>query len=76
MFFHSCGNSQDIRIENNILGREAYIPGKDPVSTLTNRDPFFKSISLSLFIKCHHNNGCTIIFDFPCGLTEGFFPFL
>ena len=56
---YTRSHSQDIGVENNVLGRHTYHIDQQMISTLTDSDATFIRVGLSLFIKCHHHHGST-----------------
>lgn len=63
MLRHTCGNSQNIDIEDNVLWVKLYLINQNFVSSLANSDFVIACGSLSLLVESHDNNGCTILLD-------------
>ena len=60
MLLHSGCYGENIKVEDDILGRKIKLLREDPVGTLCNFNPSFKIICLPNFIKSHHHNCGTI----------------
>ena len=56
MFFNAGGNGKNIRIENNVFRREAHFLPEQIVGALADFCFARESVSLTLFIKRHHDS--------------------
>ena len=57
---HAGRNGEDIRVENNVLGRKADLVDQDVVGALADRGLAFERVGLALFVKRHHHHRGTI----------------
>ena len=76
MLFDTCCNSQDIRIEDNIFGRNADLIHQYFIGTPAYFDASFESAGLTLFVECHHHHSSSVIPNFSCMFPESIFTFL
>ena len=51
---------ENVRVENNVFGREANLLGEDLVSAGTDFDFTRFGIGLTFFIERHHDHGCPV----------------
>src|SRR5579885_915028 len=56
MLLDSRGDREDVGIENDILGRDAHLFGKDTVGTGADIDLALHGIGLTLLVKGHHDH--------------------
>ena len=75
MFLDARGDSENIRIENDILWRESNLVDKDAVGTLANFGFALQRVSLPLLVKGHHDCRRTISHDQLRLSLEFFRPF-
>ena len=76
VLFDTRRNGENIRIENNIFGREADHFSQHAIGALTNFNLALIGVSLTFFIKGHHNHRCAIAaaeFGLPLKLFFAFF---
>jgi len=59
VLWHTCCNSKDVQVEYYVLGREADCC-KQIVCSLANLNFLVSSCRLSVLIKCHNNDCCSI----------------
>ena len=60
MLFNACGYRKNIRVKNNILWRETNFINQYAVRARANFKFSIRGVSLTLLIKSHDNNGCSI----------------
>ena len=70
------GDSEDIGIEDDVLGWKACFVGQDVIASRTDLHFTVPGISLSLFIEGHDNDGGTVTPDLAGMFDEGLFAFL
>src|SRR5690349_15199168 len=69
-------NSENIWIENNVLGRKTDLVYQQPIAAVTNFDSALVRIRLSALIKRHHHHGGSVAADQSCVLEEFLLTFL
>ena len=57
MFLDAGRDRENIRIEDDVLGRKPGVLGQDVVGARTNLDLAFARIGLALFVEGHHDDG-------------------
>ena len=60
MFFNAGGDGENIGVKNNIFCWKAHFINQNPIGTLTNLKLAFSGISLTYFVKRHHDDGSAI----------------
>src|SRR5690606_37756631 len=75
MLVDACGNRENVRVENNILGREAN-SGEQVVGALTDFSLTLESVSLTGLVKCHNHRSSAIVHTGAGFLQEVSFAFL
>jgi len=73
--FDTSRDREDVRIEDDILRREADAC-QDLVGAGADPGPAFESVSLPLIIESHHDCGSPVPADRTCAARELVFPFL
>ena len=76
MLFDASGNSENVWVEDDVLGWKANLINKDVVGSFTDTTFVFVGGGLTLFVEGHDDNGCTIVKDVSRVGSEGFFSFL
>jgi hypothetical protein len=56
VLLHAGGNGEDIRVEDDVLGREAHFVDEDVVGALADRDLALDRVGLPLLVKGHHHH--------------------
>src|SRR3984893_10174904 len=56
MLLHAGGNGKDVRVEDDVFGRETDLVNQDPVGALTDTDLVLVSRGLALFVEGHHHD--------------------
>ena len=75
MFFHTGGDSQYIRIENDSVRIKIHFLPEETVSTSAHLNLPFKRVGLSFFIKSHYDRSRTQLFNTGGMLQEELFTF-
>ncbi len=57
MFLDAGRDRENIRIEDDVLGRKPGVLGQDVIGARTNLDLAFARIGLALLIEGHHDDG-------------------
>ncbi len=70
------GNGKNIRVKNNVLGREAHFVDQNAIGTFADFFLARRGIGLTIFIKRHYDHRCTILATKSGALNELFFAFL
>ena len=76
MFFHSGGNGQHVRVEDDVGGIETNFIYQQVIGSATDLYLTLISICLSLFVKSHHNYSSTKTFDLLCPIEKTILAFL
>ena len=76
VFFDASGDGEDIRVENDVLRREADLLGQQPIGPLADGHASLDRVRLPLLIEGHDDDGRTITEDFARLLQEGLLAFL
>ena len=63
MLLDAGGDGEDVRIENDVLGREADLIDEDAIRSLADADLVFVSRGLALLVEGHHHRGGAVLFD-------------
>ena len=61
VLLHAGCDSQNIRIEDDVLGRKPNFVHQNSVSPLADTCPVLKRRGLALFVECHHHRGGAIL---------------
>ena len=73
MLLHTRGNSQHIRVENDIKGIHTHLFGQYLIGSRSYLNTAFVGCSLTLFVETHHHHRSTKTF-YVAGMTdEGLF---
>ena len=76
VFLDAGCDRKDIRIEDDVLGREAGPVHQNVVAAFADFGLAFKCIRLALLVKCHHHRRSTVSPDQSGMFDERFFTFL
>ena len=76
VFLDACSHRKNVRIENNIFGREANLLGQNLVGARTDRNLALDAIGLTLLVERHDHHRRTITPHFLRLRDEGRFAFL
>src|SRR4029077_944032 len=71
MFVQTGSDSQNIRIENDVVRGKMNALGQEPVGALADFDAPLQGISLAFFVERHDDDGCAIAPN-ECGVTKKF----
>ena len=69
VLFNAGGNGEDIRVENDVFGREIHRIDQQPVGPFANLDLAFVGIGLAFFVKRHHHR-CRAVTAQELGLVQ------
>ena len=61
MLFDAGGDSENIRIKNDILGRKSNFINKDVVGAFADTAFVLVGGGMALLIEGHHDNGCSVV---------------
>ena len=53
VFRHTCGDSQNVQVENDVFFGEVNLSCEDIVGSLADIDLALDAVGLAFFIKCH-----------------------
>ena len=76
MFRDSGGDRQNVRVEDDVLGREMHLIDEDAVGTFADSDLVQVCCRLSLLIKGHHHYGGSVTADYMGLLPEALLSLL
>ena len=76
MLLDAGGDGKNIRIEDNVFGREAYFLGQKIVSAFADVEFAFCQFRLTLFVEGHHHHGGTVAPHFARVIEERPLAFL
>ena len=54
---------EDVRVEDDVLGREAGLLGQQPVGALADRDLALDGVGLALLVEGHHDDAGAVAAD-------------
>jgi hypothetical protein len=69
VLFDAGGNGKDVRVEDDVFGREAHLVHEDAVGALADLGLALIGVGLTLFVKGHHHGGRAIALD-QLGLVQ------
>ena len=76
MLLDPGGDREDVRVENNVFGREADLLGQDLVGPLADLDLAFLRVGLTFLVKRHDHDRRAVAQAFPGLLDEAFLALL
>ena len=76
MLLDAGGHREDVRIEDDVLGREADLLGEEIVGALADLEFALAPLGLALLVEGHHHHGRAIAADFARMLQERPLAFL
>ena len=76
MLLDAGGDGKDVRIEDDVFGREADLLGQEVVSALADVEFARRTLGLALFVEGHHHDGGAVAPDFARVLEERPLAFL
>ncbi|GBE45343.1 hypothetical protein BMS3Bbin11_00429 [bacterium BMS3Bbin11] len=76
MFLDAGGNGKDVRVKDDVFSREGDFLCQQFIGT--GADFYFArvGISLTVFVKGHDDDSCTVLTAKSCLFEKGFFAFL
>jgi hypothetical protein len=63
VLFNAGGNGKNIRIKNNVFGREVHLVHQHAIGAFANFNFALVGVSLAFFVKRHHHRCSTIALD-------------
>ena len=72
VLFETGRDREHVRIENDVVRRNAGALGQEPVGARANVDPTLQAIGLPAFVECHHDHRRAVLPN-ECSLPEKFF---
>ena len=60
VLFNAGGNGEDVGVEDDVFGREAYFIDQDSVGAFANFDFALVGVGLAFFVKRHHHSGSAV----------------
>lgn len=72
VLFDAGGDGEDVGIENDVLGRKTNLINEDAVGAFADADLAFQTVSLTVFVERHHDDGGAVAAD-EIGLVAEFF---
>ena len=60
------GDSEDIRVEDDVLGRKVDARRENVISALADFELAVVGVGLAFFVEGHHHHGGAIAADLPC----------
>ena len=76
VFFNPGADGENIRVENDVFRREAYVVHQNVISSATNFNFAIFGIGLAHFVKRHNHHSCTVFTHQFSVFDKGFFTFL
>ena len=76
MLLDTGGDSENVRIENDVLRWESDFPGEDAVGARTDLDFAFDGVRLSLLVESHNDYGRAEPSNLASVFRENLFAFL
>jgi hypothetical protein len=70
------GDREDVRVEDDVLGRKAHLVDEDPVGALADRGLPGEGVGLTLLVEGHHHRGGAVAAHQPGLMAEGRLAFL
>ena len=70
---HAGGDGEDVRVEDDVLRREAGLLRQDAVGAGANFLPALKGVGLAALVEGHDDDGGAVAAD-ETGLVAGIFP--
>ena len=76
MLLHTCGNSQDVRVEDDVLRMHPHPFCQYLIGSLCYRDATFIGSRLAFFVEAHHYDSSPVAHHVFCMLNKLLFTFL
>ena len=76
VLLHAGGDGEDVRIEDDVFGREADLVDQDAVGALADADLVLVGRGLALLVERHHDDRRAVLEDRAGVLAEPLFAFL
>ena len=76
VFLDTGGDGEDVRVEDDVLGREAHFVDQDAVGTLADLDLALVGVGLAGLVEGHHHRGGAIATHQLGLVAEGVLAFL
>ena len=76
VLLHAGRDGEDVRVEDDVLGREADLLGQDPVGARRDLDLALDRVGLALLVEGHHHHRRAVAPDQARLMPEALLPFL
>ena len=76
VFLHARAHRKYVRVEDDVLWGHSHFLGEDGIGTFADLDPPLVAVGLTVFVKCHDDDRCSVVADLGRLFDKSFFSFL